>query len=1702
MTIRQKIRIFVSSPADVRPERLITERLVQRLAREFAYHFIIEPVLWEREPLTAGAHFQDNIVPPRETDLVVCILWSRLGVTLPRDRFQGALTGGPVTGTEWEFEDALAGFQAVKRPDLLLYRKTAPQAADLDDDARLEEARRQRRLVEDFMTRWTRDAEGGFTAAFWEFAATGEFEDLVENHLRELLRRRLRGLTADGERVEGEVRWHQPPYRGLLSFEPEHAGVFFGRTRARNELRELLHRQATRGKAFVLVMGASGSGKSSLVKAGLLPDLKLPGMIGRVGLVRHLIVKPSEGGAEPLGALLAALGTTEALPELAALGLQAKADTLAETIRLGLEAASAKASLLAGAEARLLVVVDQLEELFTQERIGLEARDRFIAALEALATSGIVWVVATMRADFFDALAEAPRLATLSGGEARFLLLPPRDGEIGEIIRLPAFEAGLRFEARTETGEALDEVIRATAAAAPGALPLLSFLLDQMWQDRSAEGLLTFAAYERLGGLEGALARRAEAVFAALGPALQDAFPPLLRQLVTAGQGGHGQATSRPMARADLSRTPEAAGLIAALADARLLVVEGEMVRLAHEALITHWPRAAEQIALDRDDIERRARVESAAGTWERQARDGTLLLQKGLALSEAEDLLARRGAELPASLADFIALSSETARAAERRRLRRLRLTASVLAILAAGAGIGAWFGFTGQAEAERQAVIAENNAAEADRRRIDAQSATARALTEKARIALEAGATDRALALIAEALPAPGETPPRPLVPEAAAAAREIAAAEIVTGYIDFGEDGPGAIAVSPDGRTAFVGSAEGLLRLDLTRAAVAGVVTAAAGLGPLAFSPEGDRLLTQGSDTPLTLRTLDGAEVARFEGMTKVATAAYSPGGDVVAGDFEGRIAVWAPGGGAPRFTLQVEGDYIARLALPRPDRAFAATGKGVIVAFDPQAGRELWRTPVLEGDEPRLAASADGRHVALAAYSAGLAVVDGETGAVVARRPDAVATGGLLFRRVGGGLLAFGRDATTWGAGNGFELQATMPMGMLDMTALALDEASGIAVALSHERGVEIWNLDLEQRLLRADLGGTDGVWDRVVTGGRRAVAISRDGRLAVLDLSGLLPETVIDHSTAVAFGAGAEYVGTAAATGDGKTIYALFRNGQLRPVDVAGASLGPALPDVAKDLYFVTTDGSGRQLAALDLEKQRIDLIAGTPGAAAGSFTIPDPDYGRARRLESLALSPDGRFLAVIWPDGGALIDIAKEAGVADFKLRNVLGNVAAFSADGSLLAIAQGDGTLALFDGRTGAAKGLIHGTPENAMSVAVSPDGRSALLGTSTGEVATVDLARGIAGQKLRIAPPTDASPPIDFVAHVAYADGGRLALADSRRGGVVLFDPAGGAILARRPAGGVGAFAFDPVRRRIAVVPGNLGGTAGARLRWYDMPALALAPGADGLALTRSLGRRGLSGAERIDAFLDAPPAPADPAADPVRLCDQGAADPFDPGKQAPGVALPDQPPLFPAPGVEDPVARACAEAARMQPAEARFPYQEARALYRSGARDRALARLDVAASAGYAPALVLRAAFHAEARAPEKAQALLDQAFGLGSAAAALALAEGAGDPVKAAPLWQAASARGDGRGDYALGIQAEAASGGAPEGLAQALRHYLVAAQRLAALGPGAAAERDKAMAARGRLVAALIAQGPAGLQKALEAIRAAEGPGQG
>jgi formylglycine-generating enzyme required for sulfatase activity len=227
-------------------------------------------------------------------------------------------------------------------------------------------------------------------------------------------------------------------------------------------------------------------------------------------------------------------------------------------------------------------------------------------------------------------------------------------------------------------------VVRQAATSAHGSLPLLSFLLDQLWQRRTKDGVLTFAAYQELGGLEGAIGRRAEEVFLAQPPLVQNALAAVLRSLVTV-EGG--TATSRPAPLRLFPGGSPQRQLVDAFLDreARLFVADDDAgesrVRLAHEALLSHWPRARDHVAADARDLELRGRLEREAERWRSaSARDKPQRVVAGLLLAEARALVARWGAELPTEVQEFVTAS---VRAARRRRLRTTAAVAGALVTL-----------------------------------------------------------------------------------------------------------------------------------------------------------------------------------------------------------------------------------------------------------------------------------------------------------------------------------------------------------------------------------------------------------------------------------------------------------------------------------------------------------------------------------------------------------------------------------------------------------------------------------------------------------------------------------------------------------------------------------------------------------------------------------------------------------------------------------------------------------------------------------------------------------------------------------------------------------------------------------------------------------------------------------------------------------
>ena len=712
------LRIFISSPGDVYEERAIAQRVIDRIQSEYVGRVVLEPVLWEHEPLVATANFQEQIIKPSDTDVVIAILWARLGTRLPKGftREDGSRYD---SGTEYEFEEAIAGFRKNGKPDLLVYRKTAPSSVRLDDEKELMERLEQKKKLDDFVEKWFHDkSEGTLIAAFHAFESPGDFENLLEAHLHKLIDRQLPSSVS--AKAEAPAVWKKgSPFRGLHAFEFEHAPVFFGRTKAVSDILQALRDQAADGRPFVLILGMSGGGKSSVARAGVLPMLTQPRVIEGVGLWRRAVFRPSDVPGDLFTGLATALLREHALP-----ALDAESNGPAELAQILRESPPAAVALIKTAlaqevdkresgngrdpGARLALLVDQMEEMFTQEDILPSDRKAFVNTLDALSRSGRVWIIATLRSDFYPRLANFPKLGALKEGAGQYDLMPPNASEIGQMIRLPTRAAGLHFEEDPASSERLDDMLRDAAVEHPEVLPLLQFTLEELYQRRTDDGMLTLGAYRELGGVEGCLAQRAESVFQELPSEVQEALTKVLNALVSIEQDGH-ETVGRKRAPWFEASKEESQILLNKFVEARLFVTEladdgSAVVTVAHEALLWHWPRVREWVAQNRENLRIRSRISAAADRWLNERKRADLLLPRGKPLGEAESLI-EHDIEL-----DEIEVAFISASVAKVKRIQQIKAgVVTSLAVLGLVAASSAYIANQQRTEALQQRARAE---------------------------------------------------------------------------------------------------------------------------------------------------------------------------------------------------------------------------------------------------------------------------------------------------------------------------------------------------------------------------------------------------------------------------------------------------------------------------------------------------------------------------------------------------------------------------------------------------------------------------------------------------------------------------------------------------------------------------------------------------------------------------------------------------------------------------------------------------------------------------------------------------------------------------------------------------------------------------------------------------------------------------------
>jgi tetratricopeptide (TPR) repeat protein len=765
---RPLLRIFLSSPADVAAERDAAERLIRQLAQELADRVDLRLVRWENlERRADQGTFQagiDRVAKVEECHLLIGILWTRLGVPLPEDMVRslpwdrlepqiGAWGGElPVTGTAYEW---LSGLAHIPEVEVKLFRKTTrPPAIEHEDEGQAEDAIRQRRMAKAFWERLVRREDGTFRFAHQSFDATAAFTRDLERELRLWL---ARHINLPGEADAAVVTWRQgSPWRGLGVFEPEHAPVFCGRDRSREAVLALLRAQTQRrpdGRTFALVVGMSGSGKSSLVRAGVIPHLpgSDPAATGDDAAAirwRHAIILPGEpaAGGDPVLALIRGLsiqafpGWKHGMGDDAAFAAAVRSTPQVLAGLVGARLAQEPAT-------RLFLLIDQFEELVSAvPQAALRAV--FVRLLDLLASNG-VWLVATLRGDYYQAVLEVPGLADLKAGRS-FDLLAPSAAEVAEIILHPAQAAGLQFE-RGPDGRYLNQVIAEEFLAHGTSLPLLSFVLNRLYEaDRAnssgkVHAVLEFSEYAGLGRLAGGIATHVRETLAGLDPAvIRRLFPALVR----VPPEGDAKPVRRRTPLSELPDEPALRSALDALVTARLVDRDGGegrsvSISLAHEILIlppsgdqpAAWPELATWTSEQKHLLRSRDRLAAQAAAWQAAggaaSHDGSaesLLLGDGLPILDAGRVVA----ELVVDQAtrDFLAASHQRLQRqrAEIERTRRRRQRAAYL--VAAGgvalATIAGGFGYF--ASIQRQEAQAQSQRAnrEADAAKAALQQAT----------------------------------------------------------------------------------------------------------------------------------------------------------------------------------------------------------------------------------------------------------------------------------------------------------------------------------------------------------------------------------------------------------------------------------------------------------------------------------------------------------------------------------------------------------------------------------------------------------------------------------------------------------------------------------------------------------------------------------------------------------------------------------------------------------------------------------------------------------------------------------------------------------------------------------------------------------------------------------------------------------------
>jgi len=1147
--------------------------------------------------------------------------------------------------------------------------------------------------------------------------------------------------AADQRREEDEGAARPAPYLGLASYGVEHASLFFGREAL---TRDLLKRLAA-GR-FLAVFGPSGSGKSSLLRAGLLAAVGRGDLNAAEDWVPVLIT-PGELPVTTLAGRVAALTGSPAA--------SVRDDLLADPGLLPAALAEVLAGRAPGSE--VLLVVDQFEELFTVCR-DQRQRDCFVRALLAAAAAdgARTRVVLGVRADYYAQCATWPELVAALR-DTQLLVGPMDSDELRDVIVKPAEQAGTAVE------RALIATALAETSTEPGALALVSHALLETWR-HSPPGRMTLTAYQEAGGVPQALASTADHLYASCDEPQRQLLRRILLRLIAPGDGSPDARRRAAPEELVLGTDPgTAAMLVDRLAQARLVTTDDGSVQLAHEALIRFWPRLAEWLADSREDLREQRKLADAAADWAGHEHDPAALY-RGTRLAVARAWAGRdagltgltRGEQdfLDASCAAEDADRANAIRGA--RRLRRLVVTlVALLAAVSVAAAVAVW---------QRASAVSAESAAVAGQ--LATKSTELAAVNPDAAILAALAAWHGNASVSARSV----------LLSTRACCATTQASLTGASGETD-------AVALSPDGGLLAAGGQDHKVRLwdvaDGRQVAVLGGF--AEPVRTLAFNPSGT--LLAGGSGDHTIRIWDVARRATVRVLTgsgAIADLAFGRDGSPLASvSRNGRIQLWNPGTGQPEqaFGLPAQAGRILPSAGPRvrgagaPRVRVGPAGAGPSVAFSPDGGMlaeadgqtvTLW--DIADPAHPHAVTTltgATGNLTALAYSPAGTVIAAEQAGSTVLLWNLASGTRTLIPKAAPGSRgLAFSQDGTVlltagynrvrmWATASGRLLGSVARQVPGTTTALAYSPDSGTLALGGFTGSVQLW-----QAPIAPFTGNTAGVTGLVIVPGSTSVlSASKDGSVRRWRTDGTLAATW-SMSTSL---------DTLAVSPDGKLLAVAGADGTVGIRSLPGLAAVRTLhtPSAASEVAFspdgglvaaaagatvtVWSTASGARVFSDKVTGRSVDAIAFSPRGdgdlavvtSRGLMIVWDvlanqvvaqtrPGTGR---LGGLAYSPDGRILATAGNGDITLWDpvTLRRLGV----LAGPVGSVKtlAFSPDGQMLASGENKGSILLWSMKTRLETATLTGSPGTVTALGFTPDGTALISGSNTGRIIDWDL-------------------------------------------------------------------------------------------------------------------------------------------------------------------------------------------------------------------------------------------------------------------------------------------------------------------------------------------------------------------------------------